>query len=529
MKRIKLLSLFLATIFIISCISSEGVSAANVSQAENYSTLFSDALKTDGADSEMIASQLARAFDNDAKNLVCQLSLLTDNDKKEVARLVVYGESYQNLDVFSVEVENLRGEFSDESALAVCDYLLDAAALLKSNCSDKLKDAESIRSEAFDTETILSFINQNLENGCVDEEFFHVLGNAYRADPELFVSMIGGFDQDTINYIAKAVAYDCINHSNRSATYDCSSIQGNKGAILRLFEEEIANDNNNSLLIFEDQDEASLSRFNPMPRSSYIPTIGTMSYTTAPLYVGSSESLSVSFSETSHTSSSRSYYTKVYAVRNGTRWLKATKSIIIPPGVSTLTASYPMSFSEVGVIYTYVEVYSSNGGTLLASRQGTYPDTIKGKWKINVQFSADRSQFGSLALYNASGISQMSISCLGKSAYGYDMYTTNGHTPTGTYTGYLYGPVSPESSYGPYKVIAMTGVSGVIVESGRSGIWIHGGSPASTGSATYPLRPTYGCVRITNANQNTLANKISSLTNSTGYHDSTGNIIITQS
>ena len=123
----------------------------------------------------------------------------------------------------------------------------------------------------------------------------------------------------------------------------------------------------------------------------------------------------------------------------------------------------------------------------------------------------------------------MSISCLGKSAYGYDMYTTNGHTPTGTYTGYLYGPVSPESSYGPYKVIAMTGVSGVIVESGRSGIWIHGGSPASTGSATYPLRPTYGCVRITNANQNTLANKISSLTNSTGYHDSTGNIIITQS
>ena len=134
-----------------------------------------------------------------------------------------------------------------------------------------------------------------------------------------------------------------------------------------------------------------------------------------------------------------------------------------------------------------------------------------------------------MTVYNASGVSQMSVNCLGKSAYGYDMYTKNGHTPTGTYTGYLYGPVSPSSSYGPYKVVAMTGVSGVIVTSGRSGIWIHGGTAASTDSATYPLRPTYGCVRISNSNQNTMVTKITALTSSSGYHDTTGNIIITQS
>lgn len=74
----------------------------------------------------------------------------------------------------------------------------------------------------------------------------------------------------------------------------------------------------------------------------------------------------------------------------------------------------------------------------------------------------------------------------------------------------------------------MTGISGVIKTSGRSGIWIHGGDPASSGSSTYPLRPTYGCVRITNAHQNTMVTKITSLTSSTGYHDTTGKISIVE-
>ena len=71
----------------------------------------------------------------------------------------------------------------------------------------------------------------------------------------------------------------------------------------------------------------------------------------------------------------------------------------------------------------------------------------------------------------------------------------------------------------------MTGVSGVIVESGRSGIWIHGGDPSTDPSATwYPLRPTYGCVRISNSDQNSLQNKINNLISN--YHYNTGKIHI---
>ncbi|MNF04031.1 hypothetical protein D3C80_2034570 [compost metagenome] len=40
---------------------------------------------------------------------------------------------------------------------------------------------------------------------------------------------------------------------------------------------------------------------------------------------------------------------------------------------------------------------------------------------------------------------------------------------------------------------------------------IHGGDPASTGAVSYPLRPTYGCVRVSNANQKALIQTIADL------------------
>lgn len=42
-------------------------------------------------------------------------------------------------------------------------------------------------------------------------------------------------------------------------------------------------------------------------------------------------------------------------------------------------------------------------------------------------------------------------------------------------------------------------------ENGRSEIMIHGGAPAPNSSAIwYPLRPTYGCVRLSNSDQKEL-------------------------
>lgn len=526
-------SIILAAIMVVCCVvpMASALAVDDTYSTPNYASLFSQALTSDGAESELVASELADAFDSNAENLIDAIAeYTTDEDEIDtITYLLSYGQAYRNFTNFELEIKQLQNSAVDDDAI-VLESILNAINLFHYYDSIQLPDDSYIaEGNAFDPDTILNFIQINEESGNVDEEFFHVIGSAYRADPELFASTISQLNNSSVNYIARAVAYDCINHSDYTSTQSLLSIdtsQDTEDNIISIIEAEIANTSNGTLASFV---ECNQYTFAAQPRSSYVPTIGTMTYSSAPLYVGTSEALSVTFTESAHSSVARTYYTEVYAVRNGTAWLKSSKSITIPSGSTSTTISYPISFSDVGTFYTLVKVYSSNGGTLLTSRQGTYSDTIYGKWSIRISFSSDRSQLGTLTLYNASGTSQMSISCLGKSAYGYDMYTTNGDTPTGTYTGYLYGPVSPESSYGPYKVVAMDGVSGVIISSGRSGIWIHGGDAASAGTSTYPLRPTYGCVRISNSNQNTLQTTITSLTSSTGYHDATGNITISQS
>ena len=69
------------------------------------------------------------------------------------------------------------------------------------------------------------------------------------------------------------------------------------------------------------------------------------------------------------------------------------------------------------------------------------------------------------------------------------------------------------------KYVATTPKSGVAFDSKRSGIWIHGGDPAPTSSKNlprYPLRPTYGCVRVTNGDQLTIQNVLNNQSPKTG-------------
>lgn len=528
----KILPLCLACFLIACCtLSSFSVSAAN--NNNNYHLLFEKALTGDGADNETVAAQLADEFDKDAEDFLNSLTALQADEKTTISQLLVYGESYGNLEVFEKKITSLRNSINDTSELSILDDISDALSSYRFY-STEVPDGELTKSEynVFDPDIIKGFIDDNILTRNVDEELYHTLGNAYRMDTGLFIRTISDYDPEIIDYIAEAVAYDCNEYNEEIINpIEAESLTASESAILKIFKNKIEADKNTETNIFHlhNEDFSSIGESPKHLNSTYVPTIGTMTYTSSPLYVGTNESLKVNFTESAHSSVERTYYTKVYTVNDGVSSLKASKSITIPAGSTSVSATYTMSFSTVGEIYTIVKVYSSNGGSLLASRQGIYSDNVYGKWRIAISFSSNRNTFGTMTVYNASGVSQMSVNCLGKSAYGYDMYTKNGHTPTGTYTGYLYGPVSPSSSYGPYKVVAMTGVSGVIVTSGRSGIWIHGGTAASTDSATYPLRPTYGCVRISNSNQNTMVTKITALTSSSGYHDTTGNIIITQS
>jgi len=83
-----------------------------------------------------------------------------------------------------------------------------------------------------------------------------------------------------------------------------------------------------------------------------------------------------------------------------------------------------------------------------------------------------------------------------------------GHTPLGRYRAVL-GPAHASTpadlrSYGPHRVILLQALDGdalTAAKNGRDGIWIHGGAPAPDGIG---LRPTHGCVRLSDRNQGEL-------------------------
>lgn len=74
-----------------------------------------------------------------------------------------------------------------------------------------------------------------------------------------------------------------------------------------------------------------------------------------------------------------------------------------------------------------------------------------------------------------------------------------GDTPTGVWKVHVSIIMRDERAFGPHKVLLLSPISGQAYNSylspaRRSGILIHGGAPGAGGN----LRPTYGCLRVSN-------------------------------
>ena len=98
-----------------------------------------------------------------------------------------------------------------------------------------------------------------------------------------------------------------------------------------------------------------------------------------------------------------------------------------------------------------------------------------------------------------------------------DPLHTDGDFPLGVYTCRLVIPTAAEIAddvflreYGPYGYIELTAVSGdalTAAENGREGLRVHSGAPNAFGG----LRPTHGCLRVSNADFNALRAAIEGL------------------
>lgn len=89
----------------------------------DYPALFERARISDGAASEDVAIQLAKAYDSDAAGLLSAMAEYPAEDVELLAWLLVYGESYGDLDAFRQDIRQRLAQ--DDPVLAAVEQAID--------------------------------------------------------------------------------------------------------------------------------------------------------------------------------------------------------------------------------------------------------------------------------------------------------------------------------------------------------------------------------------------------------------------
>lgn len=89
----------------------------------DYPALFERARTSDGAASEDVANQLAKAYDSDAAGLLSAMAECPAEDVETLAWLLVYGESYGDLDAFRQDIRQRLEQ--DDPVLAAVEQAID--------------------------------------------------------------------------------------------------------------------------------------------------------------------------------------------------------------------------------------------------------------------------------------------------------------------------------------------------------------------------------------------------------------------
>ena len=89
----------------------------------DYPALFERARISDGAASEDVAIQLVKAYDSDAAGLLSAMAEYPSEDVELLAWLLVYGESYGDLDAFRQDIRQRLAQ--DDPVLAAVEQAID--------------------------------------------------------------------------------------------------------------------------------------------------------------------------------------------------------------------------------------------------------------------------------------------------------------------------------------------------------------------------------------------------------------------
>lgn len=370
----------------ISMLSIVPAFAANETDnaAQSTSALMEEAVSSDGAGSEAVSYELYQRFTDDPAAFLSDLASQPDDERQVIVQFIVWENKYDTNtlpDILS-GLSDLSADQLD-AAEELTDYWTDYQA---QNPETEIPEDTSVTLPGFDTQTIRGFIDQNLSvsDPYSDEAFCVSITEAYEADPTAFGEMISDLDTGDIQRLGGQIAYAI---ENDLVDADLPAAQNSlDSSALSVLQQAIAQADPPQRINVGVEEDAP---FPSSARSTYVPTIGTISYS-GNLEVGKAVTLSVKISETAHSSTARSYYVVAMCAhsQNGTYYKKAEGSLTIPSGSSTATKSFSVTMSDPGNVYTKILVYSSNGGSLLASRIGTYPDAFTGRWRIQINLNS---------------------------------------------------------------------------------------------------------------------------------------------
>jgi len=437
---------------------------------------------------------------------------------------------------------DLRERF--EEALSRLDPSETADALKKSFESAKDAYQENIRTDIYmpeyDSATIKNFVNVNKEIGFIyDEELYSLLSEVYNADTNVFAKAIDGLTTSDMDKIAlgmtvftekagfelkadfskgkgltnaeqlKMTAFET---ALSAAETTASSEMTLKEATIEIFNADLTSVNTETN---EEDQESALAA---------APSIGSMGWSN--LKVGSASTrLNVVINDSGNSTSTRTYCIRVYCNRpNDSQWWMKNSGYkaVLVAGTTSFRAQVPVSFSAAGTFYTRVELWNASNSAMLTRQYKSGSDVVKGDWRINVDLPTNRFREGALGVYNASGEMVLPvIRCLGRSVYNTPMGETDGNTPVGNNNGTLIGPDTDTGAYGPYKRVLLTARPGHPYPN-RFDILIHGGRDQTS------LAATKGCIRVFNADQLKIQNKLESLMLPANGHNTTGTVIVAE-
>ncbi len=387
---------------------------------------------------------------------------------------------------------------------------------------------ESQEPTTFHAPTVRRMIEANLTTKNSDEEFFHLLANAYLTDPLLFLQTIEDLPGEDVLYLAKAISYDLnktgrVNNTN--ILEDCNSPA--LSALAKLIQAQIRNTANHSLDAFLGETELAILSSAAVPLNLSSVYMGVPTVTTAEPNILSPMTLSFSVYSTAVSTSNRSFRFEIYRVMG-------TEETVVHSGLALIRANQigstlNVSFvcNQPGTCSFYVKLYNTSGTSFFTSSI-TDPIDVCGKWLITVELTEDRNELGTITLFNAAGEQISTSICLGRSVSNNPMNVEFGNTPIGVYEGYLYGTRADTNKFGPYQIIRIDPISGYIAREDvhRTDLRIHGGRTERNSNESDPLAPTDGCVRVLTAYQEQLENDIEDLIEQN--HESHGTVIITQ-